>query len=166
MVYKPKRNYEWGEGWSPKMDANIVGGVVEQIEDEYGSVTKERLLEVSRPNDSVTHSLFEWDDPKAAEMYRLDQAKHIIGALRVVYVNSDCEQVTVKAFVNVSELSDKAAYRNVEVVLQDEDSREIYLKRVQNELNAFVKRNKNIKELADMLETAAKELRKGGKGWK
>ena len=44
MVYKPKNKYSWGIGWKPDIDANIVGKVVEEIEDEYGSVTKELFL--------------------------------------------------------------------------------------------------------------------------
>ena len=75
MVYKPKNNYSWGDGWSPNLDANIVGGVVEKIEAEHGAVTKELLLEESRPEDSATHSIFEWDNDKAAESWRLQQAK-------------------------------------------------------------------------------------------
>ena len=72
MVYKPKQQYQWGDGWKPSVDANIVGGVVEQIEAENGRVTKEKFLDYSRPEDSPTHSIFEWDDSKAAEKYRLE----------------------------------------------------------------------------------------------
>lgn len=161
MVYKPKKLYSWADGWQPNMDANIVGGVVEEIEEEYGSVTKEILLEKSRPEDSATHSLFEWDDSKAAEKYRLDQSKHIINNLRITYEAGNNETVSVKAFVNVSELSDKARYRNVEVALMEEDTKEVYLKRIRNELEAFIQRNKHIEELADILIEEATRLKKG-----
>lgn len=161
MVYKPKNQYSWGDGWKPKMDANIVGGVVEKIEAEHGEVTKELLLEESRPEDSITHSLFEWDNNKAAEKYRLDQAKHTINALRVVWVTPENKEVPVKAFVNVSELTDKTKYRNVELALREEDSREAYLKRIRNELEAFIRRNRNIEELADILIEYGEELKKG-----
>lgn len=161
MVYKPKNQYSWGEGWSPSLDANIVGGVVEKIEAEHGSVTKELLLEESRPVESATHSLFEWDNDKAAEQYRLEQARHTISALRVVYVTPEKEEVSVRAFVNVSELSDKARYRNVEVALSEEDSREAYLKRIRNELEAFIRRNKGIEELGSILIEYGQRLQKG-----
>lgn len=161
MVYQPKNKYQWSEGFQPKLDANIVGGVVEQIEDEYGSVTKEIFLEKSRPEDSVTHSLFEWDNDKAAENYRLEQARKTIGNLRIVYSTPKKEDVPVKAFVNVSDFSEKAQYRNVEVVLNDEDTRETYLNRIRHELNAFITRNQNIEELADILIEAGENLKKG-----
>lgn len=151
MVYKPKNKYSWGDGWHPKMDANVVGGVVEKIESEHGAVTKELLLEESRPEDSATHSMFEWDNDKAAEKWRLEQAKQTINALRVVYVKPDKEKVTVKAFVNVSDFSNKAVFRNVDIALRDEDMREIYLKRIRSELEAYIKRNQDFEELADLL---------------
>lgn len=161
MVYQPKKKYSWGDGFKPKLDANIVGGVVEQIEDEYGSVTKEIFLEKSRPEDSATHSLFEWDNDKAAESYRLEQARKTIGNLRIVYTTPKEEEVPVKAFVNVSELSDKAFYRNVEVVLNDSDTRITYLTRIRRELGVFIRRNQNIEELADILIEAGNNLKKG-----
>ena len=161
MVYKPKNQYSWGDGWSPNMDANIVGGVVEKIEAEHGAVTKELLLEESRPEDAATHSLFEWDNDKAAEQYRLEQARHTISALRVVYVTPEKEEIAVKAFINVSELTDKARYRNVEVALTEEDSREVYLKRIRNELEAFIRRNRNIEELGNILIEYGQRLKKG-----
>lgn len=160
MVYKAKKKYTWSDGWKPKADANIVGGVVEQIEAENGSVTKEAFLEKSRPEDSVTHSLFEWNDDKAAELYRLDQSKHIIGALRVVYVSPDNENVSVKAFVNVSELSNKASYMSINKALGSELLRKTYLNRIQNELNAFVLRNQHIEELANILIETGENLKR------
>lgn len=159
MVYKPKNKYSWGDGWSPNLDANIVGGVVEKIEAEHGAVTKELLLEESRPEDSATHSIFEWDNDKAAESWRLQQAKATINALRIVYVSTEDEKVPVRAFVNVSELSNKAQYKSVSVAFQNVDEREAYLKRIRNELDAFVRRNQNIEELADILIEYANKLK-------
>ena len=159
MVYKPKNKYSWGDGWSPNLDANIVGGVVEKIEAEHGAVTKELLLEESRPEDSATHSIFEWDNDKAAESWRLQQAKATINALRIVYVSTEDEKVPVRAFVNVSELSNKAQYKSVSVAFQNVDEREAYLKRIRNELDAFVRRNQNVEELADILIEYANRLK-------
>lgn len=160
MVFQPKRSYSWAENFGGfRMDANIVGGVCEQIEDKNGSVTKERFLDASRPEDSPTHSMFEWDDAKAAEAYRLDTAKHIIGCLRVVYINPKDEEVPVKAFVNTSPLTEKAQYESVEVVLTEEDKRSTYLKRIKQELDSFIRRNANIEELADILIEAGQRLK-------
>lgn len=163
MVYKPKNKYSWGDGFAPKLDANIVGGVVEQIEAERGSVTKEAFLDVSRPEDAPTHCLFEWDDSKAAEKYRLDQARNTIGNLRIVYVSSNKEKVPIRAFVNVSAKAEKSMYESISVALLDESKRKNILNRIQGELDAFIQRNNNIEELADMLIAAGEKLKEGRK---
>lgn len=159
MVYKPKNNYQWGDGWQPKIDANIVGGVVEQIEAENGSVTKEKFLDFSRPLDSPTHDIFEWDDSKAAEKYRLEQSLHTIGNLRVVYTSPSNEEVSVKAFVNVSAKKESPSYESVAVALKDEGKRSNILNRIQGELDAFVQRNSHIEELADMLINTGNKIK-------
>lgn len=160
MVYKPKQQYQWGDGWKPSVDANIVGGVVEQIEAENGRVTKEKFLDYSRPEDSPTHSIFEWDDSKAAEKYRLEQSLHTIGNLRVVYTSPSNEEASVKAFVNVSAMRDTPAYESIAVALKDDSKRANILNRIQGELDSFVQRNRHIEELADMLIVAGEKLKK------
>lgn len=160
MVYKPKNNYSWGDGFKPKMNANIVGGVIEQIEQRDGCITKESFLNESRPIEAPTHDLFEWDDSKAAEKYRLHQATTTIGNLRIVHVTSENEEVMVKAFVNVSAVSDSAAYKNITLALQEDNDRENILNRIKGELDALIQRNKNIEELADMLIAAGTQLKK------
>lgn len=159
MVYQPKRKYSWGDGFKPKMDANIVGGVVEQIEAENGNVTKEAFLDFSRPIESPTHELFEWDDSKAAEKYRLEQSRDTIGNLRVVYVSPTREDIPVKAFVNISATGEKPSYESIEVALQDDNKRENIQKRIQGELDSFVARNRHIEELADMLIETGEKLK-------
>lgn len=163
MVYQPKRQYSWWDGYSRVVDANIVGGVVEQLEEKNGQVTKEDFLEVSRPDDSPTHALFEWDDSVAAERYRLDQSRTIINSLRIVYVNKDKEEVKVSAFVQTSPNGNSTVYENIHDALKDEGKREVVLNRIRGELNAFIIRNQNIEELADILEEASSKLRKRGK---
>ena len=161
MVFQPKRSYTWGEGFKPNADANVVGAVCERIENEEGSVTKESFLDASRPESSPTHNLFEWDDAKAAEAYRLDTSKHIISCLRVHYINSEEKEVPVKAFVNVSDLKEKAKYESVEVVLTNEDKRSVYLTRIKQELDNYIRRNSHIEELADILIEAGERLKAG-----
>lgn len=159
VVFQPKRSYSWGEGFQPKVDANIVGGVCEQIEDKDGAVTKESFLEASRPEDSPTHNLFEWDNDKAAELYRLDTSKRVIGCLRVTYINSESESCNVRAFVNTSNYTEKAQYESVDVILKEEDKRTLYLTRIKQELDNYIKRNSHIEELADILIEAGTRLK-------
>ena len=158
MVYQPKRQYEWST-FERCVSANIVGGVVEQLEEKNGKVTSEDFLDASRPEDSATHKLFEWDDAKAAERYRLDQSRHIIIDLRVVYVSPKNDEMKVSAFVNVTDSTAKTVYENIDSALKDDGKREIILNRIRGELNAFIIRNQHIEELADILLEASEKVR-------
>lgn len=159
MVYKPKNEYMWGDGFKPKVDANVVGAVVEQIEDKNGSVTKENFLEFSRPKKSPTHCLFEWDDSIAAEKYRLNQSKSIITHLRITYVNNSNEESKVTAYVKTTPKGEKTQYKSIMIALANDESREVVLDRIKRELDSFIERNKHIEELADILIKAGVDLK-------
>lgn len=161
MVFKPKKKYEWST-FKRNVDANVVGGVMEMLEERDGSATKESLLEASRPEDSETHSLFEWNNDVAAEKYRLDQSQKIINDLRVVYTTPKKQEVSVTAFVNVNSGKKKASYENIADALADEGKKEIILNRLRGELDAFIIRNSHIDELADLLLEASNKARKAG----
>ena len=160
MVYKPKQQYQWNNGFSFKVDANTAGGMLEHLEKKYGSVTSKIFLEESRPEESQTHKLFEWDDSKAAELYRLHTARCAIGSLRVVQTMSSGDQVAIRAYVDTSNDS-VTHYESINEALKDESKRNIYLNKIRAELNTFIQRNKNIEELAEMLIEAGNNLKKG-----
>lgn len=162
MVYQPKKKYEWST-YNRSVDANVVGGVMEMLEERDGSATAESFLEASRPEGSETHSLFEWDDSVAAEKYRLDQSRRTINDLRVVYVTPQKKEVKVSAFVNVNEKLGRANYESITQALLDEGKKEIILNRLRGELEAFVIRNQHIEELADLLEEQAVKLKQNRK---
>lgn len=159
MVYQPKRRYEWWDGYKREVDANVVGGVVEQLEEKYGEATRESFLEASRPKDAPTHCLFEWDNDVAAEKYRLSQSTKIINSLRIVYLNNDKNGAKVPAFINTAPPKEKTSYESIENALRDDNKKEIILNRLRGELDAFIVRNQHIEELADILEESAEKVR-------
>ena len=86
MIYKSK--YSWRSGYRPRVSADIVGEVLSNLKEasESGTVNAEALLEYSRPEESETHDLFEWNDGIAAEKWRLYQSGRIINQLEVELV--------------------------------------------------------------------------------
>ncbi len=152
MVYQRKNNYEYREGWHPNVDANTVGGVMEEIESKNGAVTSELFLEASRAEDSPTHAVFEWNDGIAAEKYRLHQAARTICAIRVIVQGgSDSRSPTkpLRAFVNVAEDDSKRAqYMNVSYAMSNEETRSMVLLRAMRELKAFQEKYSTLTELA------------------
>ena len=61
--------------------------------------------------------------------------------------------------MNVSAKTEKSMYESISVALADESKRKNILNRIQGELDAFIQRNNNVEELADMLIMAGEELK-------
>lgn len=164
MVYKPKRQYSWLVP-TTKVSAEVAGAVMEQIEETQGVLTKENFLEASRAEDSPTHKLFEWDNDKAAEKYRLTQSGRYIANIRVTIETEKKEVVatsvrleereederpnTVRAFMSISkDRTDRAVYINHEKAMSDEKLRATVLEHAAQELEMFQKKYERYVELA------------------
>jgi hypothetical protein len=63
-----------------------------------GRLTPEQVLTDARKKTSPIHDAFEWDDSKAAEQFRLSQARHLIARVEVEFVR-DHKTVTAPAWV-------------------------------------------------------------------
>lgn len=159
MVYTPKRNYQWHDDYRLKIDPNIVGGVLEQLEEENGGVTAAGFLDASRPEESPTHSIFEWDDDKAAESWRLHQSRTTINALKVTYVDHNGEEQKVSAYIKTSGPHTPTVYENLQIALSDKEKKAAVLDRIKRELESFIIRNSHIEELADILEEESQKLK-------
>ena len=159
--------YSWRSGYNYKVSAETVGGVLKEIEESEGEVTSKSFLEYSRPEDSVTHSMFEWDDTVAAEKFRLYQSGRIINqlAIEIVYEgDSDPKNVEVKleseprrqivsAYVNVLPKSAKASasFINTASALEDSRYRRQVLANAMSELKAFRGKYGTLKELSAVI---------------
>lgn len=134
------------------VSAEVVGAVFEDIEGRYGKVTPQNFLDESRPEESPTHKLFEWDDEKAAENYRRQQAQRVILDLRIEIIKDDGESTKAPAYVNVAPVDDVGSYYNTVRAFSVRETREIVLKRAYNELEAFRTKYRNLKELAKVID--------------
>ena len=159
-----KSKYSWRGGFAYKVPASTVGSALESIEARYGSVTSQSFLEYSRPEESETHSMFEWDDTIAAEKYRLRQAGAIINQLEVKLEieesqtrETDIKIVPVKAFMNVAAKAPTEAgvFVNAVKVQSEEEYRKTVLNNALGDLRAFQKKYSNFKEFSKVLSAIA-----------
>ena len=152
--------YQWKTPVFSKVSAQTAGEHIEELDREYGEVTPSLLLEDSRPETAVLHPLYEWNDEKAAEKYRLHQSKMIIGNLVVVRIDEQSEipKVPVRAFVSVNDRNEKASYRPIVSVLADEASREQILANALTELRMFKSKYEAILDVAETLRDFANKI--------
>lgn len=71
-----------GDIGSPPSEA--IRDVLRALEDKDGRVTPETVVDAAADPSSPLHEHFEWNEGKAAHAYRLEQARRLIRAVRVV----------------------------------------------------------------------------------
>lgn len=82
--------------------AQVIGEILEGM----GEFTPADVVEAARPKKSPMHNCFEWDDTKAAEAHRLNQARHMVQRIRVVVKTERSDARPVKAYHSVVVMAD------------------------------------------------------------
>lgn len=110
------------------------------------------VVEFARDPTTALHSQFEWEDSKAAEEYRLWQARQII---RVQLVVTHESSEPVRAFVSLT--TDRkigGGYRPIDDVLADPELSSQMLSDALDELRRVRAKYQQLKELAPVWEAA------------
>jgi hypothetical protein len=142
--------YKWST-YNFKVDAQKVGETLEALEAKNGNFSAQDMVDEARKKRSVLHPLFEWDDAKAAEAYRVTQANNILHCL---VVQDDKVEEPVRAFVNVSinGVARKGTFMNIQSAMSDSLSKEIVLKNAIMELAAFKRKYEKLEELQEVFK--------------
>lgn len=138
--------FTWKDGSRHSVSAQVAGEVCSALE-RQNQLTAKNLVEVSRPEDAPLHKEFCWDDEKAAEMYREQQARVLI---RHVVTVSETEEKPIRAFINL-EVEDAEYYR-IDTVLSSEDKYEKMLTRALAELRMFEKKYADLASLKPVFQ--------------
>lgn len=102
-----------------------------------------------------------WDDEEAAEYGRLAAMRDIIQRVRVKIVGKDEKELTVRAFVSITEdRNPDGGYRHVEAVLRDRAMTSSLLAAALNELEAMRRRYEHLVELAEVFAAVDRIKRK------
>ena len=119
------------------------------IHDEFGELNAELVVKVATNPDHPLHSRFEWDDAIAGHKYRLSQASEL---LRVTYRPDPKKANDLRAFVAVrGENTPRAEYVPTEKAMSDPLQRQIVLRTMQREWQAFKARYEQMAEFADVI---------------
>lgn len=91
-------SYAWKSGHNIKADANLCAVEMERLLAHYGYISAQALVEAGKDEESPLHSIFEWDDEKAAQAHRITEASH---AMRSLVIVSDDASEPQPVFVSV-----------------------------------------------------------------
>lgn len=154
MVYK----YKWKATVFP-VPAQQAGEYMHDISDREGGLTAERLLELSRDEDALMHNCFEWDDTKAAERYRLSQARYIIRTIVMTKINDEPVKEQ-RAFVSVTstEHAEKGCFKPIITALSVEKDRSVVLDNAMRDWSVFKEKYSKLDELAGAIAAFDREV--------
>lgn len=117
-----------------------------------GKVNPRDVLAAAREESSVLHKAFTWDDTKAGERYRLQEARALLQRYRIRIIEGD--KSTVRAFVSLTDERGKnGGYRPLVQVLSMEERREQMLSDALAEIARFEEKYRVLSELEPMLVT-------------
>ena len=125
--------------------------VAEEIGD--GKFDYKDIVEKARDESTELHKCFEWDDTKAAEKYRLQQARNVVQML--VFTPTKKEEQPLRVFQITQ---DKNVYQPTKLFLQNKSEYEALLERALRELEAFKKRYSTLAELEEVFDAIEKAL--------
>ena len=118
--------------------------VADEISSIGLSVRPEEIVDKARDESTELHKCFEWDDTKAAERYRLHQARQIVCHLIVKEVDNAPQKQEVRFFYKTDNTE---GYKPVEYIMRNENEYQKLLERALSELLAFQKKYSTLKEL-------------------
>lgn len=118
---------------------------------QQDNLTPQALVDVSRPVDAPLHEAFEWDDRKAANEYRKEQARHIIRC--IVYENDSEESQPERVFVNIYSEDSGRKYEPLEVVLKNNEKTEYLLRCALRDMKYFCAKYAKLSQMASVVKT-------------
>lgn len=121
---------------------------LERIRKKHGLLKAEIVVEESKDERSVLHKCFQWDDSKAAEAWRKEQARQLIKNIVVVITETQVS-ASFRALVNVS--SSKSSFRSfvpLADAMDDTISHKDLLFQAKKEMEAFISKFNSLNELS------------------
>lgn len=143
--------YRWRNGQSFGVPAQVAGDRLETLRDEKGVLRARDVVEDARPKKAVLHNCFEWDNLKAAEEYRVAQARQMLAALVIVPIEAP-DSEPVRALIAIGESNEPNDYMPLSQVMTSEELRKRALNIALADLRRTREKYHHLKELEKVWE--------------
>ena len=139
-----------------KASAQKIGEALQTVATaNKGRLTPKAVVNAARDPKSPLHRHFEWDNTKAAEAFRLEQARAIVRVIRID--DADTAGTTVRAFLSVGEKTG-VSYRTLDDVRSSADLKAIVLRQAERDLKAFEDRYRELSDICEVVRTAREKI--------
>lgn len=127
--------YQWKSGSRFPIGAQIAAERLRQIKGSCGEITPRRVVDDATDEQSPLHRCFEWDDAKAADNYRLHQARVMISCICVAKVEDSDVGGETRAFVHTEIGSPR--YEPIDVAMSQPDMRAELFEKARHEITQW-----------------------------
>ena len=139
-----------------KADPQVIGEALEKIRTSHGDRLKpEDVVAAARPKSNPLHKHFEWDDSKAAEAHRANQARAIIRVVRIA-ARSNVD-ISPRAFMSVHDEQGRA-YRSAGEIGRTLSMQLDLQKQALRELKGIRNRLRDLDSVCEHLDVATRRL--------
>jgi len=122
---------------------------LDRVRKKTGALTPSAIVNESRPTKAVLHPEFTWADDKAAELWRIEEARNLLRVTQVVYEHGPVEPQ--RAVVLQMRTDEKSEYAPIHEVLQRQDSRDAHILELLKDLQSFRRRFALVSELSHVV---------------
>lgn len=137
---------QWKSGSRYSADAQKIYSELQEIGNSY---TPQDIVKMASDPSTEMHKCFQWDDTKAAEQYRLVQARHMVRDLVITVQQPNKKQPEE---IRLIQHTKQESYAPVSYIVSKPDLYQSLLEQAKIELKAFKKRYSQIAELAEIME--------------
>jgi hypothetical protein len=126
--------------------------------EQRGRLTPRDLVEAARDPESPLHAVFEWDDDKAADDWRIEQARRLIRSIKVM-VDEETVTIALPRYVrDTSKESDEQGYVTLEQIRREPANAAALLRYEFGRAATHCRRALSIAEAVGVKDDAAKVL--------
>lgn len=135
---------------------------LEQIKEQYGRLTPKLVLTEARDENHPLHDRFEWDDTVAGELYRIEQARHLIKSVQVRFTEKGVDHSVRRFYAIRAADADEYQYDDIEDIMHDQFRRKLLLNEMQRRVDELVQQYGALKEFWDYLKRQERSKRNTG----
>jgi hypothetical protein len=139
-----------------KADPNEIGNALEDIARNHDNrLRPEDVLNEARKRNHPLHRHFIWDNDKAAELYRIDQARALIRSVKIIAAE-EVNQAAGRAYHSIQD--NGRSYRSASEIKSSVSLQlSLYLAALRD-LKAWEKRYRSIAHICELVGVAREEL--------
>ena len=138
--YKAKKGARFNDE-----EAQVIGQTIEDLRDSKGHITPIELVKNAKNKNSPIHNFFEWDEGKAAEEYRLQQARDLVNhVVEIVVIGG--EETEQRSFFSIVAEDNGRVYVTLKDAIENEDYRKQLLSKAITQLENLTITMKMFKE--------------------